>query len=171
MAAARLLAHSPNASMDDIARAAGISRATLFRRYPSRARLIADLSMQAVRAYVAATDAARPEDGPAAEALTRLVLALAPLAPTYGLLVLQPLADGVEAALLAQADSTDERVLLLVRRGQEEGSFSLDVSPRWALTTITWLIVGAADAVRCGLLAPAELERNLVMTVTKVLAR
>ncbi len=49
-AARRLLEQSPAASLSDIAAAAGVSRATLYRRFPSRERLVARLDT-------------RPEDG------------------------------------------------------------------------------------------------------------
>lgn len=167
-AAARHLAHSPSASMDEIAEAAGVSRATLFRRHPNRAQLVAELSERAVRAYIAAVGAAQPEQGDPTEALTRLVEHLAPLAPTYGLLALQPLEPSVERALLAEAKSCDDDLLQLIRRGQSDGTFTLELSPAWILTTITWLIVGAADSLRQGSLAPADLKPFLTTTIVRV---
>src|SRR3712207_9593311 len=75
-AAAGLLARRPAASMADIAGAADISRATLFRRFPSRGALVEELSRRAVQAYTAAVDAARPEEGDAVDALGRLLVEL-----------------------------------------------------------------------------------------------
>lgn len=170
-AAARHLAHAPSASMEDIAREAGVSRATLFRRHPTRAQLVTELSQRAVRAYIGAVDSARPEDGRAQEAMVRLVERLAPLAPTYGLLVLQPLEAAVETALLAEAESCEGRIRDLVRRGQRSGTFTLDLSPEWVLTTITWLVVGAADSLRLGTLAPADLRPFLTTTIISVVRR
>ena len=170
-AAARHLAHSPNASMNEIAQAAGVSRATLFRRHPNRAQLVAELSERAVRAYISAVDAAEPEEGEATEALTRLVKHLAPLAPTYGLLALQPIEPSVERALLAEAQACDDRLRRLFRRGQRDGAYTLELSPGWMLTMITWLIVGAADSLRQGSLAPADLKPYLTTTIVSAALR
>src|SRR3712207_1963629 len=126
-AAADVLARRPGASMEEIAREAGVSRATLFRRFPSRAALVADLSDRAVAAYVQAPDRAEPEQGPAPAALRRVLEALVALAPTYGLLMVQPLTDTVETALLEQARTADDRLRALVRRGQEAGAFRVDL--------------------------------------------
>src|SRR5918997_5589507 len=96
---AHLAAH-PAASMDELAAAAGVSRATLFRRFASREALVIAAAEEALGRYVAVIDEARPEDGPALEALTRVASGIASLAPTHGLLALQPLAEAVEAEML-----------------------------------------------------------------------
>ena len=170
-AAARHLALAPAASMQDLAQAAGVSRATLFRRFPSRAALVAELCQAAVHAYVAAVEEAATAQGPPPQALDRLVEALGRLAPVVGLLGLQPLADHVEAALLAQTAHTEEEVRRLVRRGQESGDFRVDVDPEWVLTMLMWLMVGAADGVRLGRLTTDAAQRHLAATLASALAR
>ena len=170
-AAARLLALRPTASMAEVAHAAGVRRATLFRRFPSRAALVAELSRRAVEAYTEAVDAARTAEGRAPEALRRLLVQLARLAPGYGLLALQPLDRLVEADLLALAADADERVRRLVHRGQETGEFRVDVPADWVLSSVTWLVVAAADGVRLGRLAARDVERLLCATVLDGLRR
>jgi TetR/AcrR family transcriptional repressor of mexCD-oprJ operon len=71
-------------------------------------------------------------------------------APVHGLLVLQPLDEHVERGLIDRAQGTER----LVRRGQESGDFRVDLPADWVLTTITWLVVGAADGLRLGVVAP-----------------
>lgn len=169
--AARLLALQPAASMEEVAAAAGISRATLFRRFPSRAALVSALSERALAAYVDAVERAQPEHGPAPGALRRVVGELSRLAPVYGLLVLQPLDPHVERGLVDRARSGDERLTGLVRRGQESGDFRVDLPADWVVTTITWLVVGAADGLRLGLVAPAQVEHLVTETVLGSLRR
>ena len=170
-AAGRLLALRPAASMAELAAAAGVSRATMHRRFPSRAALTEALSQRAVDAYVGAVELAHPEQGSATEAMRRLVVALVDLAPTYGLLVLQPLDGVVEEALLTRAGAADERLRRLVERGQESGDFRVDLGPDWVSTMLTWLVVGAADGVRLGRLAPAAVAALVEKTVLGALRR
>lgn len=170
-AAARLLAVRPAASMAEVADAAGVSRATLFRRFPSRAALVEELGRRAVQAYAAAVDAARPEEGRPADSLRRLLGQLARLAPGYGLLALQPLDELVEQELLESAAAADDRVRRLVHRGQEAGEFRVDVPAEWVLSSVTWLVVAAADGVRLGRLAAQDVERLLCITVLDGLRR
>ncbi len=84
---------------------------------------------------------------------------------------MQPLDALVEADLLERAATADERVRRLVRRGQEAGAFRVDVPADWVLTSITWLVVGAADGVRLGRLAPVRVEAHVADTLLRLTVR
>ena len=169
--AAEVLSAAPAASMEEIAAAVGISRATLFRRYPNRQVLVSAVARAAAEAYVAATDAARLEEGPPDDALRRLIAALAPLGVRFGLLTSQPLNELVEKELLTLVRDSDEQLRALVRRGQEDGVFRVDLSAEWVVIMVTWLLVGGADGVRLGQLAAREVERLVTETVLSALRR
>nr|WP_275586366.1 TetR/AcrR family transcriptional regulator [Geodermatophilus normandii] len=169
--AAEVLSAAPAASMEEIAAAAGISRATLFRRYPNRQVLVSAVARAAAEAYVAATDAARLEEGPPDDALRRLITALTPLGVRFGLLTSQPLNELVEKELLTLVHDSDEQLRALVRRGQEDGVFRVDLSAQWVVIMVTWLLVGAADGVRLGQLAAREVGRLVNETVLNALRR
>ncbi|MDV8023521.1 TetR/AcrR family transcriptional regulator [Rhodococcus sp. IEGM 1330] len=170
-AAARHLALFPAASMQELAAAAGVSRATLFRRFPSREALVVQLCEAAVRAFVGVVDTTDPGRGEPTAALRRVVSELAELAPVVGLLGLQPLVEHVESALLERISGAEERLRLLIRRGQEAGEFRVEVDPEWFLTMLTWLMVGSADSVRLGRLTPAGAQRNLTATIEATVLR
>ena len=63
-AAIDLLAERPDASMADVAAAAGVARQTAYARYESRAALLSAVAGRALEQTLAALDAAAPEDGP-----------------------------------------------------------------------------------------------------------
>jgi TetR/AcrR family transcriptional regulator, mexCD-oprJ operon repressor len=157
--------------MPELAAAAGVSRATLFRRFPSRAALVAELCEAAAEAFVRAVQDAAPEDGPPPQALQRVVQALGRLAAVVGLLGLQPIQEHVETSLLQRTAATEESLRRLVRRGQESGHFRVEVDPEWVLTMLTWLLVGAADSVRLGRLTPGSTQRHLAATLSATLHR
>ncbi len=168
---AEVLSATPTASMDDIAAAAGISRATLFRRYPNRQALVSAVARAAAEAYVTATSTARLEEGPPEDALRRLIAALAPLGVRFGLLASQPLDQLVEQELVTLVQDSDEQLRALVRRGQEDGAFRVDLGAEWVVIMVTWLLVGGADGVRLGQLAAREVERLVTETVLGALRR
>jgi hypothetical protein len=62
-------------------------------------------------------------------------------------------------------------VRALVRAGQQAGVFRVDVDPEWVLTALTWLVVGAADGVRLGRLAPVRVEAHVADTLLRLTVR
>src|SRR5215207_1032726 len=72
-AAAHVLAQQPQASVEAIAKAAGISRQTVYVHFPSRDVLLSALIDRASDRVAAALDAADFDSGSASEALVRLL--------------------------------------------------------------------------------------------------
>ena len=77
-AAVGVLSRRPIAHLDEIARAAGISRATLHRIFPGRGALIREVGMHSLRKCAEACEPARVEDGDDRDALRRLDEAVVP---------------------------------------------------------------------------------------------
>src|SRR3954454_10448455 len=73
--AARLLGEDPAAGMADVAAAAGGSRATVSRHFPTREALIEAMQAHACAASEQALAECRLDEGSAGEALRRLVTA------------------------------------------------------------------------------------------------
>ncbi|MEV4443410.1 helix-turn-helix domain-containing protein, partial [Streptomyces sp. NPDC049577] len=71
--AASLLTRKPTASMDEIAKASGIGRATLHRHFAGRDALVRALEELGIERFARALDAARVDEGDAAEAVRRLI--------------------------------------------------------------------------------------------------
>ena len=125
-----------------------------------------------MEAFVAATDPAGAAEGAdPARALGALVGRLVPLGARYGLLVTHPVDELVERDLLERAAAGEDRVRALVRAGQQAGVFRVDVDPEWVLTALTWLVVGAADGVRLGRLAPVRVEAHAADTLLRLTVR
>lgn len=156
--AATLLIRRPAASMDEIARAAGISRATLHRIFPGRDALALALGARALEQVSAAIDAARIEEGDAVDALRRMIDELMPIAEFLGFLYGEnALIDNPE--IDAAWQRIDDRVIEVVRRGQEAGGIRVDLSAQWVSEAAFSLAVGAGWAVRDGRLARREAPR------------
>src|SRR6476660_7746556 len=78
-AAADFLSRRPNATQDEIAAAVGISRATSHRYFAGRDALLEALDQLAVAHMHEALQTARWQEGPAPQALQRLVSACEPV--------------------------------------------------------------------------------------------
>ncbi|MCK2237514.1 MULTISPECIES: TetR/AcrR family transcriptional regulator [unclassified Crossiella] len=157
-AAAALLVRRPNSAMAEVAQSAGISRATLHRLVPSRDALVVELAKLALSEGEAALEAAKPEDGDAADAVRRVVRELMPIADLYAFLtgehqlITKPELD-------AGYDLLDNRLTALIRRGQESGQFRVDLTAEWMVEALVALLTGAGFAVLDGKLAPRDAPR------------
>jgi TetR/AcrR family transcriptional repressor of mexCD-oprJ operon len=153
--ATRLLAANPRASTQEIAAAAGISRTTLHRMFPSRDALIADLGLMAIERIGAAFASARLEEGTAVDALGRLVEAVVPAVHQFAFLVGE--AQLMENEELMTGDLELQRDLeQLLRRGQEEGAIRYDLPVAWLAHSLAGLLLAADEASRLGSIAPRE---------------
>ncbi|MDL4814336.1 TetR/AcrR family transcriptional regulator [Actinomadura opuntiae] len=153
--AAELLSRKATATQDEIAQAAGISRATLHRYFAGRDGLVRALEELGLRRLQAVMDGARLEEGTATEALLRLIEASRPVAAFLAFLATEnQLFEGAEVN--AGWERVDARVTALFRRGQEAGEFRIDLSPVWLTEALYGLIASAAWTIQTGRTAPRD---------------
>ena len=150
------LGRNPAAGMEEIAAACGVSRATLFRRYPSREELLAALRERSHSRLMEAVKTADLDRGTASEALDRLIDELVEASIPYAFLLRNPAPDHREGQFLAPS------LARLVKRGQKSGEFSANAPPRWwADAIIAMLQVGTRSSKRKG-----EIAKLIKATVT-----
>ena len=145
-----LLEHDPEPSFVAIARAAGVSRPTLYAHFPTREDLIEAVVGRAVDEVGREARAARLDEDSAPAALERLVKMLwrklsrlSTLARISG--------EVLPPERRRQAHETGlEPVRQLIVRGQEAGEFRDDQPPEWMVSVLYALLHGAADDVTAG---------------------
>lgn len=168
-AAVGLLAERPDASMAEIAKAAGVARQTVYAHYASREQLLRAVAERALARATEAIDAARPEEGPPAEALDRLVVAWWEEVERHARVL-----DALHAAFPGEAEVRDfhapilARLERLARRGRRGGDFDRELSPRWLATAFLGLMHAAAEEVAAGRLDAKAAERALRRAVPRV---
>jgi TetR/AcrR family transcriptional regulator, mexCD-oprJ operon repressor len=153
--AAALLTRKATSTMDEVARAAGISRATLHRHFAGRDALVRALEELGLLECEAALDRAALDEGGARDALRRLVKEIEPAAGLLAFLYTEnQLFEGD-----AQHDGwahIDARLAALFRRGQENGEFRIDLTPAWLTEAFYGLIGSGAWAVQDGRVAAKD---------------
>ncbi|MFD0545697.1 TetR/AcrR family transcriptional regulator [Streptomyces mexicanus] len=159
------LLRDPDASMDQIARAAGVVRRTVYGHFPSREALIGTLVDDAVRALADAHAAGRAGVEDPAEAVARSVLAIWPIADRYRLLVALAqrtvTMQGIRERLAPVRGDTVE----LLQRGLDQGVFR-SVLPAPALAYVHEQVLFALmEAVNDGLVPAGEAGRAAATTV------
>lgn len=147
-AAASALSVQPEASVEDIARSAGLSRQTVYAHFPSREALLDAVVERATAEVSAAFEAAGLEDAPPAEALIRLLDAGWRVSARYPFLWHLPaVSPGKD---LDRHGPVIERLYEVIRRGQESGDFDRGLPPGWLLAAGLALGRAAEDEVKAG---------------------
>src|SRR6476619_6405450 len=163
-AALAALAEDPDVSMAEIARRAGVVRATIYMHFPTRESLL-DAVMEHATALVAdATRAAEPERGEPQEALERVLLATwRQLGQFHN--ILQINISRLSAKELRRRHlPVTTQIVPLLKRGQTEGVFRGDVSPDWLIAVVRAIVHVASTELQAGRLSETDVERTMLTT-------
>lgn len=142
-AAARVLAErGEQASMREVATAAGVARATVYRYFPSREALLTRVADLAVADAGERLASARIGEVAPDEGVTRAVRALADVGEPFVVLA----RDRVRSDRRQFDDAVAEPLRQLFQGGQAAGAFRADISTSWLVETFLALIASVIAA-------------------------
>ena len=168
-AALEALAGDPDVSMAEIARRAGVVRATIYMHFPTREALLDAVMEHAVAQVADATREADPTAGEPEEALGRVLGATwRKLSDFHTLLELNTSRLSAKE-LHRRHEPVMTQFVPLIERGQKKGVFRKDLPVAWHLAMIRAIAHAASAEVRSGRIAEAHVEPALLSTVLHAL--
>jgi AcrR family transcriptional regulator len=163
-AALDALASDPDASMAEIARGAGVVRATIYVHFATREALIDAVTHRAITEVTSVIDAAEPEHGDATDALRRVLTSTwRELGRYHALVAINTQIPHAE--LRAKHHPVLARLEPLIARGQRDGSFRADVPVSWHLSMLMALIHAASAELQAARIADTHAETALLATI------
>ncbi len=141
-AAASTLVRLPGASLQDIAEAAGVGRATIHRYFRKREDLLKELAQISLKDTSEAIETTIAQDGKAIDKLRNLVEVLMPMANRYQYLsYVWSMLDDPEIYRVYNRQTT--AMYDLVDACKAEGAISASVSTRWVTSAFDSLVYSA----------------------------
>lgn len=169
-AALRLFAERPEATMAEVAAAAGVGRVTLYAHFPSRQALIEAVVDRAVAETATVAIGDLPPEATAGGTVGMLVRRSWRSLHRFGRLSALAQRELGADRLRARHGPVLDAVGVLVARGQADGSLRSDLPGSWLVTTVYSLIHAAADEVDAGRLAAEDAAEVLEATLVPALS-
>lgn len=165
-AAGSVLTHRPDASMEEIASAAGVSRQTVYAHFSSREALVAALVTQAASEYERLLDGAALDEVAPDDALGAFLEA------GWRFLEGFPLLLNSTAPLPRPApdphDTVMPRLERILRRGQDDGIFQTSAPVDWLASAVLALHHAAASQLGAGRLTSDQARSVCLESVRRV---
>lgn len=161
-AAERVLSADPAASMERIAKAAGVARTTVHRRFASREALVDAMSLWAAERFRDAVAEARPGSAPPLVAMHEVTANVLRVKSGWGFAMSRAGTDEVRGI----HDEVRQSCIALIRRARDAGLLRADVDLEWARRVYYALIHEATEDGKAGA-DPDELAERVVETLLK----
>jgi len=159
------MAQNVNAGLDEIARAAGVGRATLYRYFTSRADLLNAIKLAAGEELQAVVKPILESQLPARDKLVEIVTRLVPLGASFNVSAYFDLSSKekdpqVKASYLRHIAQARQ----LAQALKDEGAVSPEIPLVWLVASLDSLIFCAWEKVESGDIAPKQAPWLLLRT-------
>jgi TetR/AcrR family transcriptional repressor of mexCD-oprJ operon len=158
------LVESPDVTVAEIAKRAGVGRVTLYGHFPTRAALV-DAIFQRVTEDANAVLDTIDTDGEPAAALARLIAESWQIVNRFRAVLAAAEQELPPERIRSHHDRHFARLAALIHRGRLAGAFRADLPEHWLVTVAYTLMHAAAGEVAAGSLTPADAQHAVVATV------
>jgi AcrR family transcriptional regulator len=166
-AAVEILGRHPDATVEQVATAAGVTRQTVYAHYPSRPLLVAAIVDRITAEAVDALDAAA-DSGTVLEAILNWLDVTWRLFDRYPLMRHPAVIEVAPEESDRQHTPVAARLEQLIRRGQAGGEFDGTLDAAWLVSATIALGHAAGGAVAAGRMTTAQAAQALRLSIQRI---
>lgn len=158
---ALILTDSPGATLQEIAKAAGVSRATLYRFAATREQLLEALNQHALKVMSRIIDDAELETRPPLEALRQLIANHIAEREFCAFMISQfdpHIKRNCGATIPAECDVFEQRLDRFFQQGQAAGVFRMNMPARWLTDIFFGFVFVLCESEYRGRIARADMQ-------------
>lgn len=163
-ATASVLARDRTATLPAIAAAAEVARSTLHRYFVDRDRLIYETTLDSIRVINDIVTAAATDEGPAIDAMRRLITTAVPEGDRIVFLFADP---AVLRDIPVDVQLNRAPIAALIVRGQHEGAFDRELSPEWIENALFGLLIRGCRQAAYGVVP----RHSIVPSIIRIFER
>lgn len=160
------LAINPLSSLDEIADAAGVGRATLYRHFESRPVLMRALLLYSSEKMDAVTEPILQSNQPAIERVKQLVKAIIPLGASLKIAVFDPFCKFLPE-YDAKVAEINEKMRRFARELKSEGVAAPEIPDAWIAASLEKLLFTAWEKIQSGDIATNDAADLVLRTFLK----
>lgn len=168
-AAFTVFSRDPSAALSEVARLAGVGRATLHRHFAGRDDLIRALAQLAIKDMDQAVERACANVVSYSEAVRKSLQALIPLGDRYGFLELEPLDN--DPAFKKEFEQQQKETVEMIDGAKGEGLFDTSVPTSWIVQAFDHLLYAGWESVKAGETTPDQAADLAWRTLTSGLGK
>lgn len=146
------LGRNPDITLEELARASGVVRRTLFGHFPGRSALLEALAEEAAEALQAAVEVGGRTTGPAERALAHFSLSMWPVGDRYRMLLALARRDLGMERVTEILEPARVKVAAILDQGQREGVFHSHLPPAVLSAGLEAMTVALLEQVNTGAL-------------------
>ncbi|MHC3470813.1 TetR family transcriptional regulator [Streptomyces sp. 7R007] len=146
------LGRNPDITLEELARASGVVRRTLFGHFPGRAALLEALAEEAAEALRAAVAVGATATEPAERAFAHFLLSMWPVGDRYRMLLALAQRDLGKERVAEVLKPARVKVTAILERGQREGVFHSHLPPAVLSAGLEAMTVALLEEVNTGAL-------------------
>ena len=169
-AAAAVLSSNPGATLDEVARAAGLSRATLYRSFSSREALLRAAALDALTSVETGLKGLPLQRGAPLETLERVAEVLVPLGAKFRFLASQDWLEK-DAAVASHLNTLEGALTSVLERARARKLLSATPPIEWQLRVFFALVYAAWECIGDQIFVPRDAVRAVVSSLSAASGR